>query len=330
MTSLICNFCSSSFNSHSALNYHKETAKYCLKIQEKDLKNNDHYQYKCEKCYKTFLSSRHLDRHLDTCSIKVLEEINVKESELTRYKILLEIKEKEFENYKIEKEKQIKKLEYMIEKANTTIAEIAKQPKTINTTVRGDQNVQNILSDYSTYKEYTSYDRIISIAKEDKDFDKYFEKGQEGIAQFVCDRIVNTDDGKMIICCTDPNRKRFKYHSKKNGITDDIEARRFTKKISKPIKDVCEIVHNNIQRDLETLLVDKLEKSQIEYRKNWSYEKLSEISQFDDNKRNSKYRKELCILLSHKSPEENDINDIDDIDDIEEETDEENEEKGDE
>jgi len=300
MSSIICNFCSSSFNSQSSLNYHKETAKYCLKIQEKDIKNIDHYQYKCQKCNKTFLSSKHLDRHLDTCSTKFLEE----NTEITKYKILLEAKEKEFENYKLEKEKQIKELRDMLDKANITIAEIAKQPKTINTTVRGDQNIQNILSDYSTYKEYTSYDRIISIAKEDKDFDKYFDKGQAGIAQFVSDRIVNTEDGKMIICCTDPTRKRFKYQSKKNGITEDMEARHFTKKIAKPIKEVCQIVHSNIQRDLQTVLADKLEKDQIESRKTWSYEKLSEISQFDDNKRNQEYRRELCVLLSRKSQEE--------------------------
>ena len=307
MSTIICNFCNKTFSTISSLNKHKETASYCIKIQ------NNSEGFQCRYCSKIFQNKKIIDKHNEECEQNSI--LNTKEAEITKYKILLEAKEKEFESYKLEKEKQIKELRDMVDKANMTIADIAKQPKTI---IRGNQTIHNILSDYSTYKEHTSYDRIISIAKEDKDFDKYFDKGQVGIAQFVSDKIVNTEDGKMIICCTDPTRKRFKYHSKNKGITEDIEARHFTKKIAKPIKEVCQIVHSNIQRDLETVLVDKLEKDQIKKRKEWSYEKLSEISQFDDNKRNQEYRRELCVLLSRKSPEEYDEykNNIDDIDNI--------------
>ena len=268
MSTIICNFCNKTFSTISSLNKHKETASYCIKIQ------NNSEGFQCRYCSKIFQNKKIIDKHNEECEQNSI--LNTKEAEITKYKILLEAKEKEFESYKLEKEKQIKELRDMVDKANMT------------------------------------------IAKEDKDFDKYFDKGQVGIAQFVSDKIVNTEDGKMIICCTDPTRKRFKYHSKNKGITEDIEARHFTKKIAKPIKEVCQIVHSNIQRDLETVLVDKLEKDQIKKRKEWSYEKLSEISQFDDNKRNQEYRRELCVLLSRKSPEEYDEykNNIDDIDNI--------------
>lgn len=302
MSSIMCNFCNKTFSTISSLNKHKETAAYCVKIQ------NNFDNFHCNLCPKKFSTKKLLEKHTEEC------KQDLHDLELTRYKILLEMKEKEFENYKTEKESQIKKLEDMLEKANITISDIAKQPKTINTTVRGDQNIQNILSDYSAYKEYTSYDRIFSIAKDDKDFDKkYFDKGQAGIAQFVCDRIVNTEDGKMIICCTDPNRKRFKYQSKKNGITDDIEARHLTKKIAKPIKDVCQIVHQNIQRELDT--TDNIDKFVIDNRREWSCEQLGQISLIDDNKRNQIYKRELSILLSRKSPQENENNNKDEVKD---------------
>ncbi len=318
MSSYVCNFCFTTFNSQSSLKYHKETAKYCLKIQEKD-GNTEYYHYKCNSCDKSFLAKRHLDKHQESCSTKINEENKEKDEEIMRYRILLEHKERElheyksnkereFQEYKIEKEKQIKKLEDMLEKANDTIADIAKQPKTTNTTnIRGNQNIQNILSDYKTYEEYTDHERIISVANQ-QDMEKYFWKGQEGIAKFCVDHIAKTSDGKMIICCTDPSRKRYKYPSKNNQLAEDIDVRQFTEKIAKPIKEVCEVVYNNIQKDIE----EKMQSDQKEYdssflqtKKGIAIERYVQINNIDDNEYNNSYRKEMCILLSsHTTPDE--------------------------
>jgi hypothetical protein len=341
MSSIICEFCNTKFNSISSLKYHKETAKYCLKIQEKNL-DNIHYQYKCSDCEKSFLSRKHLDRHVDSCPKKNDEDLkkiekelfekekefneykHKKEQEFNEYKYKIEQefneykhkKEQEFNEHKYkietqlieyklllsEKEKHISKLEELNEKANQTIADIAKQPKTsMNTTnIKGNQNIQNILCDYKTYEEYTDRDRIISIARTN-DMEQYFWNGQKGIAKFCVDHIAKTKDGKMIICCTDPSRKRFKSINENNEVGEDIDARNFTKKIAEPIKEACKEVFDNIQRNIEYQInsdQQEHDSSFLSIKRGMAHEKYIEIRNIDDNNNNSEYRKEISILLN--------------------------------
>jgi hypothetical protein len=58
-----CEFCNNIFSNQTSLNYHNRTAKYCLKIQGKNLECN----FKCNGCLKTFCRKSELDRHSDSC-----------------------------------------------------------------------------------------------------------------------------------------------------------------------------------------------------------------------------------------------------------------------
>ena len=234
-----CSFCNKEFKSTSSLNYHQKTAKYCLEIQGKGLS-----EYKCDHCDKIFSTKYTLSSHIDICKEqeKEREKEIYKEVEIEKYKLLLS-----------ERDNMIKSLEKQISELNHTIAEIAKQPKNTTNNIKtqnnqNNQNIQNILTDYKTYEEYTSKDRILSLAK-DNNIEDYFWKGQRGVAEFVYDRIAKTENGQMIICCTDPSRNRFKYKNESNGISEDIDAHLFHKKISDPIKKIYNDVHSNIQKD---------------------------------------------------------------------------------
>lgn len=312
-----CEFCKKSFKTSSSLLYHKEKTKYCLKIQGKNIETIENH--KCDNCSKCFLSKYILQQHLESCNKKY--EQKTKDTELEKYKYLLEEKNKELYRFKIKFEKDIEKLKLLLSERDdqikdlknqnsillTNIYDIAKQPKSNTTTtntnttnIKGNQNINNILSDYKTYEENTNHDRIISIAR-NSDMEKYFWNGQKGIANFCVDHIAKTYDGKMIICCTDPSRKRFKYMNEKNEIGEDIDARNFTKKISEPIKEVCEEVYDRIQKNIEEQMNSdqkEYDSSFLQTKRGIAMEKYIEIKNINDNQNNSEYKKEISILLN--------------------------------
>jgi hypothetical protein len=286
-----CEFCSKEFTTRTNLNTHQKTAKYCLEKQGIVLNN-----FICEYCNKPF-SKQRLNEHVLLCKKKkdkYTEDI-MKQFEECKLKLL------ERDAQIAEKERQIRELREMLDMANNTIAEIAKQPKINNnntTNIKGNQTIKNILSDYKTYDEQTDYERILSIAK-DADMEKYFWRGQKGLAQFCVEHIAKTQDGKMIICCTDPSRGRFKHVNDKNELCEDIDARSFTSKISEPIKEVVEEVHNNIQKGIDDKLTDEeCDPNFLSSKKNLALEKYIQIKNIDNNLYNKEYKKELCALLN--------------------------------
>ena len=58
-----CNFCNKTFSTLSSLNNHKATAKYCLKIQDKDISD----KFKCLSCNRIFTSKNSLTDHNKIC-----------------------------------------------------------------------------------------------------------------------------------------------------------------------------------------------------------------------------------------------------------------------
>ena len=101
---LECEYCKKNFSSKTNLNVHKKTAKFCLQLQGKNGKT-----YVCDLCDKFFTTNQNLQEHIckrDTIKYK---------DKLKEYEILLK-----------ERDNQIKELKEMLEKANDTISEIAK------------------------------------------------------------------------------------------------------------------------------------------------------------------------------------------------------------
>lgn len=307
-----CDFCNKEFKSISSLNYHQRTAKYCLEIQGKDIGE----EYKCEYCEKIFSTKYSLNCHIDVCKeSKEQEREKYKEYkdlyenmklEMQTYKILLSERNntiKERDNSIKSLEKNISELKEMLDKAAQTISDIAKQPKntTNNTNIKTqtNNNIQNILSDHKTYEDYTNRERILSLVK-DNNIEEYFWKGQRGVAEFVYDRIAKTDDGKMIICCTDPSRNRFKYKNASNIISEDIEAHIFHKKISEPIKQIYNDVHSNIQKEIDEKIITgskDYSKIDLEFKKDIALEKNTEIQMLSNYEDNGDYRRAITMHL---------------------------------
>jgi len=287
-----CDFCNKEFKTTSSLNYHQKTAKYCLGMQGKDIVK----EYKCENCEKIFSTKQNLSYHIDVCK-------QSKEQEREKYKDLYDkydIMKIDMEKYKVllsERDNTIKCLEKNISELNQTIADIAKQPK--NTNIKTQNNIHNILTDYKTYEEHTSKDRILSLAK-DNNIEDYFWKGQRGVAEFVYDRIAKTENGQMIICCTDPSRNRFKYKNENNEISEDIDAHIFNKKISEPIKKIYNDVHSNIQKEIDEKIIagsKDYSKTDLEFKKDIALEKNTEIQMISNYDESGEYRRAIVMHL---------------------------------
>jgi hypothetical protein len=87
----ICNICERTFANISSLNYHKKTAKYCIKLQHKNI---------CLFCEKEFATKQNLQNHLLICKEKQSREQKSIYEEKEHYKfstILLENKVKELQ-----------------------------------------------------------------------------------------------------------------------------------------------------------------------------------------------------------------------------------------
>lgn len=338
-----CNFCEKEFSNKSSLNNHQKTAKYCLEKQglvssfkcdgcdklfgtnlrltehisickkrKEMIYNEDIKNLKDDKDQKIKELKDDIQVLVNKYSQELKEERERYAQELKeerdRYAQELREKDKVIERHiqelKEERDKHIQELKDMLENANKTITEIAKQPKTTNTNttnIKGNQNIKNILTNNDKYQENTSREYIISVADhiDSQNMENYFWKGQRGMAQFVIENIVKTEDGQMVLCCTDLTRHRFKYIDEKNEIKEDVEARTFTQKVAGPTKEVFEKVYHNIQGDIEDKIVSKdteYDSSFLSTKRAMANKTYSEIKDIDNNQKNSEYKKELSTL----------------------------------
>ena len=158
-----CQYCHKIFKFGSTLLHHQKTAKYCI---EKQGKNNTNF--KCEFCSKILTTNNRLLTHLEICKkklksdcIKEKEEYYKKQldekEEYHKKQLKKQLDEKE-EKYQDElrtkdnlliqlrerekqKDEYIKELKQSLNKANQTIAEIAKQSKTTNNNSDSDEEL---------------------------------------------------------------------------------------------------------------------------------------------------------------------------------------------
>jgi hypothetical protein len=108
----ICEFCKKEYSSLSALNYHKKTASFCLKLQTDAVMVE---LCKCDFCQREFSSKVKLNSHLNNCKKKEFSsnekeyEINLKKELEKEYEIKLENVKKELEKeYEIKLENEYK------------------------------------------------------------------------------------------------------------------------------------------------------------------------------------------------------------------------------
>ena len=275
MTSINCEFCFISLKSKYNLKYHLLNSKKCLK-----LRGEIEQEITC--ICKLSFSIKNFEKHQHVCKQyienTIRQECNLK---------IMEMKS----NY----EKTIKDLQIQNEKLIDSLQKLASQAIDKPTVT----NIKNSFSD-KYFLESISYE---DVKRKCQNYltEEVFLEGQKGIAKLCTDHIIKTKDKKALMVCTDTSRKKFKYIDENGNMKEDFEARTFSEKVSKPIKDVSKILYENILSDV------KSEKQNLEdtnySRKAFLNDKelktidcFVKINCFDSNQHNSDFKTELAIL----------------------------------
>jgi len=94
-----CEHCTTVLKSQSSLNYHQKTAKYCLKLQGKNIKENTDLHCSVDGCTRVFMLPACLKKHEEICKNKSISVAELQE----HIKILekeLELSKKERDSWK--------------------------------------------------------------------------------------------------------------------------------------------------------------------------------------------------------------------------------------
>jgi hypothetical protein len=254
----ICSFCNKSFSTKNTLLNHQKNTKYCLKKQ--GIINK---KYKCSYCTKILTSQMRLNMHINICkekdikNIKILLEEKEKEKDI---KILLEEKEKELKIYKelfyqaknesLLKEKINEELRNLLEKANNTISDIAKQPKTINTTNTNSHNDNRIRTQNNTQSFDIDDIKKINNILENHLTPEVLAKGQRGVAEMLKEYLLKNENGELIYGCTDVSRQKFEFINKHGFIETDPKATKLISSLNNA--NIFDVAHTTGKKLWET------------------------------------------------------------------------------
>ena len=310
MERFCCKFCNKFFVTKSNLNNHIKKAKYCIEKREQPRTEPNHI---CTFCNKSFATQYSITRHIKRCKINLkLEETEIdkknklllaKDQEISLIKqkydteireretiVLIKIQEIEFlKKQLIDKTQEI---ESLTQKLSSLVLEGIRKPTVVNTS----NKITNILTPLDLTEE-----KIKTIVENNLD-ESYFLDAQKGIARFCFDKLIKTEDGKRTLVCSDPIRERYKYLDKEGTLKQDMRARNFIDRISKPIIETSKKVHDNlkdkyiqIKEDIKRGFENDLSDFMVEMKQKYAEKCLDDICDIPYESTNKKFRKELAI-----------------------------------
>jgi hypothetical protein len=200
----------------------------------------------CLFCKKNFSTKSNLTKHLHNCKSK---DNFLLESQIQSLK---EKYEKEIQSLK-EKNNELNE---KIEKLESQIFEIAKQPKTTN---NNNQKI-NIINHLAVY-DITQEKAINDI---DENFsNEVFHGGPKAIAKLVRDKIItDPETGKPKLFLSDKSRLNAKYITETGEIEIDLGCEKTYNLIKDPLLDrnekICiDLVDNQNEREIKRRIYDR-------------------------------------------------------------------------
>ena len=261
MNSKNCEHCKTAFKTKSALNNHKNKARYCLIIQGKIEDDNEEYkcsicekilltkaafevhkkkcqgrnEFKCDYCDNILSSKQSLINHLNCCYQKKdkdfseLKERTDKEL-IEKDKIIIKVNT-QLENFKEQIEKQednykeqINNYKEQLKDLQDKLDKIANKAIDRPTTVVSNTTTNNNLNIVSSL-DFNNLETIKN-AIENRLNVNHVVDGQKGLAKFVVDSILKDEEGNLLYKCTDASRNIFKYKNSNGEINKDVEAKK--------------------------------------------------------------------------------------------------------
>ena len=325
-TKFSCEFCKTECSNKYILKNHIETSKKCLNIRS----TISSIIYTCNGCDTICTTKGNLLYHQKICQLFLLKEenkqiktkiaelskMNGSEQEIEKLKIKYEndiesinkIHEMEIKVITLSHESQRQLLQKQIDDMNTiirsTLSESVNKPSVTN-----QSHINN--TQHISFRDCLSKDHTVDQLNENhlverlriSMTEKMFFGGLRDIARLCYDCIVKLKDGKMILCCTDISRGKFKMYDLYGNIKEDIEARYFTEKVGKSLKVAGTEIYNCIMQSIED---EKSMLTETDYkRKEELLDKFKrtcdayiEIINVDDPGRNNEFINELAALTS--------------------------------
>ena len=297
-----CEHCKKVFKTKSSLNYHKNKAKYCLSIQEKNTETTN-ILFKCQFCNKNLSSKRNLDSHLNCCSQKKEKERKEQELREINDRIQRELSQLKEDNLLIEKDRIIVKINTQLENYKE---QLEKQEENYREQIKDlqdkldriankaiDRPANTVTTTTNNLNIMTSMDfDNLEILKDaiDNNFNaNHVVDGQRGLAQFLVDTILKDPDGNLKYKCTDPSRSIFRFLNSKGEIHKDVDANKLiTYIVSGGIKGKSVEIANSWYRD-EDGGIDMMKYGIMN-------EPQQQILKIEDD--NSTFRRELASMTS--------------------------------
>lgn len=335
MSREICLHCNATFKNKSILQTHINTNKKCLKLRGVSLQT----EFICEGCKTMNVALKHLISHREICKDyqkfvvekkfkdefeqykkeqekKYIEKIKEQETYFTD---LLQKKNREIEDLKktndnIREQLLTLKEEYKnkTDKYEGILERLASDAVNKITTTNTTNTVNNNMLREHLSTQYT-IDALTDKQLEQRIrlcmTEKIFWEGQKGLAKMCVESIIKTPDNKMMICCTDTSRGKFKLFDVKGNLKEDIDARLFTDRVGKFIKIVGNEIREAIQDSIDnksSMLEEKNghEKDQLLKKMEQLGYSLFDVFNVDDHERNKVFRNELAALSSVKRCED--------------------------
>ena len=317
ITNFICKGCELSFPSKRNLNIHIDSCKQYLllkiqeehtkkieKVQEEHTKKIEKVQEEYHKEIETYKKNNNEQQFKLNEQEKTIKNLQHESKDYDTLKIDHKILKEKYEDLKNQYEKTISKLEQKISQCDSFIQTLAREGSNKPTTTTHNtinNTIRNALStDYTLEKlEQKQLEETIRQHYTERDF----FNGQKGLANFCLERIIKAPDGKMLICCSDISRKKFKILDVNGNLKEDIEARLLCQTLKIPIKNITREIYDKIQDKIDQ------ERSRLSDNDRSRHAKLLDDSMraqkvyidnmnFDDLNYNQDFMHELCVLLN--------------------------------
>lgn len=221
-----CDICNKTFSSKQSLNIHKKTVKSC------NNGNSEKITYDCKYCNKKISSPNGLKYHLEICLIKKDKEIE----ELTK---LLDRRTAHFKNMEVEYKEElasnkisvirletvIDQLEQTNEKAIMQIQDLQDKLERLVKNALDKKTVTNNTTNNTVEVKYIfpTQEKIDQIIKE-KFTEKHLICGPKGVAKFIVEEIIRTDDGEMLYKCFDVSRQIYIFYNDLGEEVKDVKG----------------------------------------------------------------------------------------------------------
>jgi hypothetical protein len=266
-----------------------------------------------------------LNTHLNICKRKISKEIQEKEEkkdEINKYKLIIAKNQREYKKILNQKEKEYKDLLNQKEKeyrdnlskkeqelfiireqtkeniyelknqllyANGIIADIAKQPKTINTSNTNSHNDNRIENQNNTQTFDINNIKKINNLLEDHLTPEVLSKGQKGVAEMLKQHLLQNERGELIYECTDVSRQKFEFINPDGNIETDPKATKLLRSLNNA--NIFDMTHTTGKR-----LWEKEDGSINHDAQTAHILKVGEVLEI--NKDSSKFRSHLANITS--------------------------------